>query len=268
MPGPALFRGDPRGDRETHGTDTRIIQTRTFQNNASEAQNRTEHEPTSHLGTLLTADPVTDPGSPTRALRPRALRLRPVRAFSPPRAPHTNHTDASRDKFSVWGGRGQGAAACRVPIRSAQSRSPHSRVRDGHGAYRLCCGLACGDDAASSAPPRLRGRARAPDPAAAGPRVPRIAGIGTYSLTSPRATRTPRKRRRAKTPTRTAGRPKTLTKPSKLATPSGESTRREGRRPVPALSLYEPPEPVGLRLAAGAAGAARPSDRLSDTPTQ
>jgi len=110
---------------------------------------------------------------------------------------------------------------CRVPIRSAQSRSPHSRVRDGHGAYRLCCGLACGDDA--RAPRHRASGPRRPLPARARP--PPRAGIfraialfaalplgpGVSLYVESRATRTERRQRRpAKTPTRTAGRLKTL----------------------------------------------------------
>ena len=118
---------------------------------------------------LLTADPVTDPGSPTRALRPRALRLRPVRAFSPPRAPHMPHVTNSLCGGGVSRGTGaRGPGRCRVPIRSAHSpqESTQQGARRAPGAYRLCCGLACGDDARAprhrASGPALRGRSARP----------------------------------------------------------------------------------------------------------
>lgn len=188
---------------------------------------------------------VTDARSPApRAPPPACPRFSPAES-----APHMSHTC---HEFSVCGGvfksfAGDGApgrCTCQragYPIRSAQSRSPHSRVRDGHGAYRLCCGLACGDDA--RAPRHRASGPRRPLPA---PRVrrheqswPNCGMLGHVSLTS-RATRTP-KRRRAKTPTRTAGRLR-KTKPSKLATPSGDKAKhksevRRGLRGVPLVPV-------------------------------
>jgi len=186
MPGPALCRGDPGGigkhTGQTHGSYRREPQ-----NNASGPNRQIPH-----LGPLLTADPVTDPGSPSghrRALSGPARSASGLSALFPRR--ERPHTDATRDKFSVlisvWGGvsrpgTGPGAGRCRV---SAQSRSPHSRVRDGHGAYRLCCGLACGVDARAPAPPRSGPRSPAPygplDHWDLGPRAracPRIAALG------------------------------------------------------------------------------------------
>ena len=72
-------------------------------------------EPT-HLGPLLTADPVTDPGSlDARSPAPRAPPPACPRFFPAESAPH-----ATRDKFSVWGGsfagdRGQGPRALQGP---------------------------------------------------------------------------------------------------------------------------------------------------------
>lgn len=100
---------------------------------------------------------VTDARSPApRAPPPACPRFSPAES-----APHMSHVTNSLCGGEFRRGRGHGARALQgLPIRSAQSRSPHSRVRDGHGAYRLCCGLACGDDA------------RAPRHRASGPRRP------------------------------------------------------------------------------------------------
>jgi len=153
---------------------------------------------------------VTDARSPApRAPPPACPRFSP--AESAPHMSHVTNSLCGGEFLRVSRGTGpQPSGRCRVPIRSAQSRSPHSRVRDGHGAYRLCCGLACGDDARAPRH-RLSHRASGPRRPLPAPRVrrheqswPNCGMLGHVSLTS-RATRTP-KRRRAKTPTRTAGR--------------------------------------------------------------
>ena len=91
-------------------------------------------EPT-HLGPLLTADPVTDPGSlDARSPAPRAPPPACPRFFPAESAPH-----ATRDKFSVWGGvfksfAGDGAPAPRAlqgpdPIRTVQESTQQGARR-------------------------------------------------------------------------------------------------------------------------------------------
>jgi hypothetical protein len=127
---------------------------------------------------------VTDARSPApRAPPPACPRFSP--AESAPHMSHVTNSLCGGEFLRVSRGTGpQPPGRCRVPIRSAQSRSPHSRVRDGHGAYRLCCGLACGDDARAprhraSGPRRpLPARAR-PPPRAGIFRAIALCGIGT-----------------------------------------------------------------------------------------
>jgi hypothetical protein len=154
---------------------------------------------------------VTDARSPApRAPPPACPRFSP--AESAPHMSHVTNSLCGGEFLRVSRGTGpQGAAPPSVQGTRSDPHSPGvhtagSRVRDGHGAYRLCCGLACGDDA--RAPRHRASGPRRPLPA---PRVrrheqswPNCGMLGHVSLTS-RATRTP-KRRRAKTPTRTAGR--------------------------------------------------------------
>ena len=169
--------------RDIYGTDTRIVG-REPQNNASEPT-FTSWPCFAHA---VTRGPghrpwVTDARSPApRAPPPACPRFSPAES-----APHMSHVTNSLCVGEFRRGRGQrrGARALQgLPIRSAQSRSPHSRVRDGHGAYRLCCGLACGDDARAprhraSGPRRpLPARAR-PPPRAGIFRAIALCGIGT-----------------------------------------------------------------------------------------
>jgi len=180
MTGPAPSSGGSPGgsghirDRHTDHTDENL---RTM--------------PPNRLTLALLCSPRTR--SPTLTLGHRCALSGPARSASGlsallPRRERPTHV--TRDKFSVCGGvsRGTWPGRCRVPIRgyprSAQSRSPHSRVRDGHGAYSLCCGLACGDDARAprhraSGPRRpLPARAR-PPPRAGIFRAIALCGIGT-----------------------------------------------------------------------------------------
>ena len=163
--------------------------------------------PPNRLTLALLCSPRTR--SPTLTLGHRCALSGPARSASGlsalfPRRERPTHV--TRDKFSVWGGvfksfAGDGAPGrctsqrAGYPIRSAQSRSPHSRVRDGHGAYRLCCGLACGDDARAprhraSGPRRpLPARARPPPRAGIFRAIALFAALGP-SLVESRATRT------------------------------------------------------------------------------
>ena len=172
---------------------------------------------------------VTDARSPApRAPPPACPRFSPAQS-----APHMSHETNSLcvgEFLRVSRGTGpQPPGRCRVPIRSAQSRSPHSRVRDGHGAYRLCCGLACGDDA--RAPRHRASGPRRPLPA---PRVRRheIGHCGMLGLKLGRlVARTGRvrarpERRKGDGPKRRRAR-RAGSKPSKLATPSGDKAKHK-----------------------------------------
>ena len=126
-------------------------------------------------------------------------------------------THVTRDKFSVWGGvsRGTGRRGHRAlqgpdPIRTVQeSTQQGARRARGLSPCAVASPAAMTRELRATAPP---GRA-VPSPRSARPpaseyQIGHCGMLRDVSLTS-RATRTP-KRRRAKTPTRTAGRPKTL----------------------------------------------------------
>lgn len=150
MPGPAAFRGE-----HTDHIDESL---RTMPQNRTDSPRPFAHRGHGHRPW------VTDARSPAPRAPPPAC----PRFFPAESAPN-----ATRDKFSVWGGvsRGTGARGpgrCRVPIRSAHSpqESTQQGARRAPGAYRLCCGLACGDDARAprhrASGPALRGRSARP----------------------------------------------------------------------------------------------------------